>query len=240
MVFCMACLSSCNVNSPVNNNPKVASLSPQTSNIPLLPKANLHAAALINLQLALDYLNENQFALAQRKLVLAEKQAPHLARVYIIKGYYYTLVDDLVSADKAYQKALLLSHNSANTQNSYGVFLCRTGRYAEGIAAIRLAIKAPAFTQSGLAYQNIGLCALKLKQLKLAQVSFEAALRYNPALTDPLYYLADINFKLKKYPQANQYLMQFLAHNQPTPEALKLKELLKRQQVELFVKNIDG
>lgn len=175
-----------------------------------LPAPDLHQAAKINLSLALAYLKENHLALAHKKLLLAEKQAPTLPRVYTLKGYYFSLIGQQVNAEKAYQQALQLSKNSADVLNSYGVFLCRSGQYKRGISMMQQAIRDPRFEASGLTYQNIGLCQLKQGAFPAALSAFQRALRDNPDLSPSVYYLAYVNLKLNHLIAAKLALHRYL------------------------------
>ena len=223
----LSVLASCTVVPEAPSNKKAEFNSEKLA----LPQANLTKAANINLQLALDYLKENHLPLAHKKLLLAEQQAPKLSRVYTLKGYYFALVGQMDEANLSYLKALKLSKNSPEIQNSYGVFLCRAGKYQQGITLMRQAIANSQFTKTGLAYQNIGLCAMSMKENSQALSSFEKAITYNPNLASSVYYLAYMNFKLKHYQLANANLQQFLKLSGPTKQADDLKAMITKETI---------
>lgn len=139
----------------------------------------LEEAAKTNIQLGLGYLKEGEPQRAKQKLLAAMQQAPHDPETYLAMAYYCMNVEEWEQANFFYQKALALSPHSSQAQNDYGIFLCRTGQYSMAIRYFLSAAQKPEYTKQADAYENAGLCALKIPDALAAQRYFKKALTYS-------------------------------------------------------------
>ena len=199
-----------------------ASKNPHSNEIGNLPEeAVITRASDLNIQLGMAYLREGRLDLAKLKFMRALELEPTSAKALYSLGYYYEKTQDVPEATAAYQKAFALAPNDPNVQNSYGVFLCRTGQYDQGEALLVKAASQNTFEQVGLAYENAGFCMAKAGQSDQAIAYFKKAIDHNPRLVNSYYELANINFNSGHYKEASYYFKQFEAHANQTTESLE-------------------
>jgi type IV pilus assembly protein PilF len=140
------------------------------------------AAANANVKLAIAFLNQGYTKEAKQKLLLAQKIAPQNPAVWYGMGYFQENTGSFDQAGKSYEKALRLAPKNGAAHNNYGCYLCRKGRYAESIKHFILAVQDPEYLEIGGAFENAGLCALKIPNRKLAIQFFKKALAQDPEL----------------------------------------------------------
>lgn len=155
-----------------------ASLNKNSSSTETQKKNN--KIAEINLQLGTAYLEKGDMEKAKQKLLYAMEKAPKLPEVWYTMAYFQEKSGNTVQADSDYLKAISLAPNRGDVQNNYGTFLCRSGYYNEAIQHFMLAIQDPQYLEISAAYENAGLCALKIPDKKLASRYFNKALENDP------------------------------------------------------------
>lgn len=136
--------------------------------------------AEINIQLGLNYLAKQDTQRAKRKLLVALRQAPTLPEAWYSMGYFMESTGDSKEAGKYYAKAVSLGGKRGDVQNNYGTYLCRNGEYAEAIKHFMIATKDPDYLDAASAYENAGLCSLKIHDKEHAIQYFRQALAQDP------------------------------------------------------------
>ncbi len=132
--------------------------------------------AKINAQLGIAYLERNDVQRAKQKLLLALDQAPNIPEPWYSMGYFLEATGNTQEAGKYYLKAIQLAPRQGEAKNNYGTYLCRTGRYQASIQQFLLAVQDPNYINPAAAYENAGLCALKIPDKAHARIYFEQAL----------------------------------------------------------------
>ena len=143
-------------------------------------KPDLIKAAKINVQLGLAYLEKNDMSRAKKTLLLAKREAPQEPSVWYGMGYFLERTGELKAAEEHYRVALGLNANAGPALNNYGTFLCRQRRYAEALKAFEQAVADPNYLEPAVAYENAGLCALKIPDQHLAKHYFQEAKAKDP------------------------------------------------------------
>tara|TARA_R110000868_G_scaffold362686_1_gene624877 strand:+ start:18905 stop:19675 length:771 start_codon:yes stop_codon:yes gene_type:complete len=185
--------------------------------------ANIQRAAKINVQLALNYMQENNLVRAKQKLMLANKQAPDSALVNGAMAYYSERTGDNKRAETYYKQAIDVADVKGGPENNYGTFLCRQGHYEQAEKYFNEAATDPEYLNTGKAYVNAGLCALLVPKPDVAKQYFEKALQQNPDSSSALLELAKLEFDQADYKQANTYLQTYMKKvTTPNAEALWL------------------
>lgn len=138
------------------------------------------ATARINVQLGIAYLERHDIQRAKRKLLFALDEAPHLPETWYSMGYFLETVGERKEAKKYYLKAIALAPNRGDVHNNYGTYLCRSKYYHAAIQQFILAVKDPEYLDNAAAYENAGLCALKIPNWILARRYFKRALAQDP------------------------------------------------------------
>lgn len=186
-------------------------------------------AANANVQLGLAYLQSGDMQRAKQKLLLAEQQAPASTESQGAMGYFLESTGNFSQAEAYYRKALTLNPTSGAAQNNYGTFLCRRGRYAESDQHFLLALQDPSYINTAQVYENAGLCAMQVPDINKAGAYFTQAITQDPKRAMSWLELGRISYQQKNYPQAQQYLEQYMQLiKDPAPNALWLGAVLAR------------
>ena len=163
---------------------------PTLESTPPLNQAEL--AASYNAQLGLAYLEKGNIARAKHKLLTALELAPDYPPALDAMAYYQEKTGNLNTAQHYYQKSLHESQESGTSLNNYGAFLCRNGQYPAAINYFIRATTDPKYLQVAGAYENAGLCALKIPDESAAIIYFEQALQEDPKRPTALLELAKL------------------------------------------------
>lgn len=155
-------------------------------------RERLIKTAKINSQLGIAYLEKGNIQRSKQKLLLALKQAPMIPEPWYSMGYFYETTGNKDEAKNYYLKALGLAPTRGDVQNNYGTFLCRSDHYKESIQHFLLATKDPSYLDVASAYENAGLCAMKIPDTKLATHYFKQALLQDSSRRVALHQLTEL------------------------------------------------
>lgn len=210
-VLIMCVLTACNtIKSSPNNEPE--------------KKARV---AEINIQMGMAYLEQKNVQRAKQKFLTALDSAPSLPEAWYSMGYFLEVTGNKEEADFHYARAVSLAPQRGDTQNNYGTYLCRAGDYRGAIQHFKLAIQDPTYLDIAGAYENAGLCAMHIPDIKLAAQYFNQAISQDPHRPVSLINLAELNFKLGRYQAARENLDQYLLIAPSTSQALLLRKKLE-------------
>lgn len=184
------------------------------------------ATAKINIQLGMAYLDQHHTQRAKEKFLKALDEAPNSPDAWYAMGYFLEATGDREQAKKYYTKSVDLAPEKGEVQNNYGTFLCRSGQYQEAIQHFQLAIKDITYVESAGAYENAGLCALKIPDKKLALSFLNKSIEQDPDRASVYLELAELYFHDKSYHLAKENLTQFLRVSIPTKESFRLEDQL--------------
>ena len=141
------------------------------------------AAAHDNAQLGLAYLQQGKTEYAKNKLLLALHQAPNDPLILDAMGYFLEKTGESKTANQYYLQAIKIAPHEGAVHNNYGAYLCRHGHYQTAIEHFLQAVKDKNYLNTAAAYENAGLCALKIPDKKSAKLYFQQALNSNPTKT---------------------------------------------------------
>lgn len=183
---------------------------------------DLAKAARLNVQLGLSYMKTGKMQRAKQKLLTAISQAPKSALVYDAMAYYKEITGNLSDANDLYEKALSLEPNNGTPLNNYGGFLCRQKRYQESLAYFIKATEDPSYLKVADAYENAGLCALKVPNKAKARAYFIAAMKNDPSRTLSLYELSVLDYQEGNLKQAAARMDNYFRLTPPGPSTTLL------------------
>lgn len=206
-----------------------SSNTPTDTQQPIVSKANKLAAAKTNVQLGFYYIQQGNYQRAQAKLLTALKEAPNYPPANSAMGYLLETTGEPDSAKEYYLRAIKLDPNDGGMHNNYGTFLCRHKHYTEALQEFKVATFDKNYINTAGTYENAGLCAQQIPNIKLAQHFFLKAIQRNPALPTSLLALTKINYNSKQYAKANDYLNQYLQIASPTKTATQLKLAINKK-----------
>lgn len=187
-------------------------------------------ASQFNAELGAKYLLRGELDQAREKLEKSLQQDPNNSTAHI---NYARLQQDIEQYDQAsvhFKKALQLEPDESQHRNSYGVFLCETGRTSEAIEQFRLAAENPFYKTPEFALDNAGLCLLDAQQLDEAEIFLRDALRRNPRFANALLHMADLTLQQERLQFADAYFGRFQQYSQDTPQSLLLGMNIKKAQ----------
>lgn len=194
--------------------------------------------ALTRISLALGYLKMGNTTQAKSNLEKAKRFSPKLVQVHTAFAHYYETVGENELAVSAFEQALSLDSDDADTLNNYGVFLCRQNRLEQAEKQFLKAIAVPSYLQVAQSYENLALCHLKADNFKQAEQFLEKAIKHNPSRAAVILQMVTLQYAKRDYLQAQAYLQKFeKAVRRFSAEALALAYKLYKKQGKTSVAN---
>lgn len=185
--------------------------------------------ARIRLQLAVNYYEQGQHAVALDELRQAMQADPKMADAYSLRALINMEMGENRLAEENFQQALRLAPNSPDYNNNYGWFLCQTGREKQSIARFEAALKSRAYQSPAKAYNNAGICSLKLNDTKAAEKYFTSAFELDPGNPSTSSNLARIYFDQGDYARARFYAGRVIRADVVTADILWLAIKIERK-----------
>jgi type IV pilus assembly protein PilF len=185
--------------------------------------------ARIRLQLAVGYYQQGQLPIALEELRQALQSDPRLADAYSMRGLIFMEMGENRLAEDSFQQALKLAPNAPDYNNNYGWFLCQTGRERQSIGYFENAFRNRAYQSPGTAYNNAGVCSLKLNDVKAAHGYFMQAFQHDPGNASTGLNLARIYYERGDYERARLYVGRVMKDDIMTPEVLWLAVRVERK-----------
>jgi type IV pilus assembly protein PilF len=215
-----ACHATPTVNPNVGSNANTNGGTRMTPGSPTA--AQRAAAARVNMQLGLGYLQEGNLPIAKEKLERARSEDPDLPEIHGAMALLDQRLGKDKEADKEYRVALQLEPHDPSMQNNYAVFLCSHGRPDEGVRNFEQAAANPLYSTPWAAFTNAGVCLRAAHRDGEAAGRFDRALRSNPAYSEAVFQASELDLGLQKLADARLRIDLFLLNNAPTPDLLLL------------------
>ena len=186
-------------------------------------------AAADNIRLSAAYLREGKTQIAKEKILIAQKEAPNWAPVFDGLALFYASTGEPKKAEKYYQEAIRLNSHAGSLQNNYGTFLCGQGKYRRAISRFMNAVADPKYVSTAAAYENAGICAMKIPDNALAFKYFKKALSISSLRPTSLYELSNLNYQRGDYQRANELLSRYQSVAPRSPASLWLSIRIARK-----------
>lgn len=177
---------------------------------------------IINTKLGLAYLQQGDLDKAVEKLKKALELNSGYTEAYHYLAETYRRQGKAAEANKAYMDALHLAPDDPAIHNNYGVFLCGTGHYTEAEEQFLIAATNPKYHAIAQAYENAGLCMMKLGDQARAELYFRQALQHNPDQSKSIYQSAKINLEKGRLKAAEDYLRRYESLSEHNAKSLWL------------------
>ncbi len=171
--------------------------------------SSINDIAMTRISLGLGYLKMGNYSQAKFNLEKAKGFAPNLVEVYTAFAHYYETVGEPELTIKAYNKALLLRADDANTLNNYGVYLCRQAQYPEAEIQFLKAIAVPSYLRVSESYENLASCQLKANNFDKAEQYLAKAAMHSPNSDSVLFQLIRLEYAMGNYIKARTYTQRF-------------------------------
>ncbi|QLB20503.1 type IV pilus biogenesis/stability protein PilW [Vespertiliibacter pulmonis] len=132
---------------------------------------NHSQAVKARVNLALAYLEQNDYPKAKENIDRAIKHDSNDYLPYSVQAYYYQQIGEPQNAEASYQQALELSktqsldkHPRPDVRNNYGTFLCKQGKFDAADIQFEQALKSQShYYHQADTLENRILCALQAK-----------------------------------------------------------------------------
>ncbi|HTP40534.1 MAG TPA: type IV pilus biogenesis/stability protein PilW [Steroidobacteraceae bacterium] len=190
------------------------------------------AAAGFNLRLGAAYMQQNNLTAAKEVLDKANKESPENAEVHAMLAVLQERLGDNRKADTEHRTALRLAPENPDVQNNYAVFLCRTGKTAEGVKLFETAAANKLYRTPWVAYTNAGVCLRNEKRNDEASKELALALNANPAYTEAVFQAAELELMQGMLVEARVRVSAWLLQNPATPEMLQLGWRIAKAQAD--------
>ena len=192
-------------------------------------KQEAQKRASIRMQLAVGYYQQGQPKVALEEIRHALVIAPDLLDAYSLRALIFMDMGEKQLAEDNFLYALKLAPTNSDIGNNYGWFLCLNGREKQGLAYLDKAIKDPQYGAPGKAYNNAGLCNLRLKDPVAAERYFMQGLREEPANPAINANLAKMLYDRGEYTQAKFYINRVLKFDVLAADVLWLAIKIERK-----------
>ena len=191
--------------------------------------ASSGGAAVANLNLGAAYLRQGRLTLALERLDRALDHDPHLAEAHRTIAMVYDQLGDADVAWDHHRRAIRLAPDDAATANSYGVFLCRQGRWGDAEPMFARAAGSPRYHTPEVALTNAGICALNAGDGAKAEHYLRDALARNPKYPDGLFNMAALAFDNHELDEARHFLGRHFEAAPDTPQVAWLCFRVERE-----------
>lgn len=166
--------------------------------------------AAIRMQLAVGYYQQGQLKVALEEIRRVLQISPDMVDAFSLRALIFMNMGEKQLAEENFQQALKLAPANSDVGNNYGWFLCLEGREKQGLIYLDKAIKDPAYTAPGKAYNNAGLCSLRIKDAVGAERYFMQGLREDPSNPAINANLAQVLYDRGEYTSAQFYIKRVL------------------------------
>lgn len=184
--------------------------------------------ARIRVELAANYYQQRDYKVALDELGQALRADPEYAPAYGLLGLVYMDLGDQPRAEESFQRALRLAPNDADLNNSYGWFLCQTGRERESIDRFELALRDPLYATPSKSLHNAGICSMRNGDEAVAEKYFLRAFQADASNAVAMYNLGEIYLKRRELERARFHSQRLLDTYQPSPQTLWLALRVER------------
>jgi len=172
-------------------------------------QANRDDMAATRISLGLGYLRMGNMAQAKQNLEKAKKFAPDMVQVYTAFAHYYETVGENELAVGAFEQALSLKSDDANTLNNYGVYLCRQDQIEAAEKQLLKAIAVPSYILVAKSYENLSSCFLQKDNFIKAEMYLYKAVMHSPGNASTLFQMVRLQYAMGEFTQAKEYEQRF-------------------------------
>ncbi len=185
-------------------------------------RADLDKASKLYTDLGLGYMQQGELERAMSKLERALELKPNNADAHHYLAEVYRQLGDDEFAEKHYLRAIKLSPKDARTLNNYGAFLCGQSRFGDAETYFLRAAAVPRYRTPELSYENIAMCAMRVKNSDKAVEYFRKALAIMPTLPKSLYNMALISYNRGDFLRARAFLQRLQSSHGMSNQAVEL------------------
>jgi type IV pilus assembly protein PilF len=192
-------------------------------------QSELQRRAQIRLQLAVGYYGQGQLATALDEIKQSLQIDPNFADAHGVRALIHMDMGDTQLAEESFQRAMKLAPANPDFANNYGWFLCENGRERESLAYFETALKSRAYTSPAKAFNNAGVCNMRLGDMAAAERNFNQAFQSDPGNVDANLNLTQLYYRRGDYQRARFYVSRVLRAENAGPAALWMAVKVERK-----------
>lgn len=162
--------------------------------------------ARIRLELASNYFENGQTAVALDEVKQALVADPAYADAFNLRGLIYMRLSDFGQADDSFRRALALRGGDANLLHNYGWLMCQQQKYVQADQYFEQALASPTYTARGKTLMARGLCQSSAGQFAEAEQSLLKAYEIDAANPVVGYHLASLLLRRNDLSRAQFYI----------------------------------
>jgi len=190
--------------------------------------AKLARRVQIHTDLGAQYLERNQLDIAKQEIELALELDDSYSQANHYMGLLQVRLKNMDLGEKYLRRAIDFKSDNAEARNSYGIFLCDQGKYAEADEQFQLALKVPLYLTPDLANTNAGVCRLRRGDKRAAKSYFRAALQTQPRNAASLINMARLSLEDGESLAARGFMQRYLEVAKDSPSVLLLAFRIER------------
>lgn len=178
--------------------------------------------ARIYTEMGATYFKRGEYAQARERLEKALGAQPDYVPAHQVLAEVFNRLGRPKDAELHYQKALEMDGRNPTLWNNYAVFLCSNNREAESEHYFLKAVSDPDYSTPGLAYENLGMCMLRLSDVVKAENYFKEALKHSPKLPNVLVRMTRLKYDKSEFINARAFFQRYMEIGPPTAAMLLL------------------
>jgi type IV pilus assembly protein PilF len=161
-------------------------------------------------QLAVGYFEAGDMAAARRNINNALALDSRSADAYNVLALVLQREDDTELARETFERALSLDGSHARARNNLAALLFQLGEYEQSYRQLELVTNDTTYENRALAFENLGLSALRTARTERAEYAFERALQLDVNLYRSSLAMAQIKFDKGEFVEAKTHYTQFV------------------------------
>ncbi len=198
-VSCFVALHGCAANSSTSVDSDATVFTPSD-------EPETRRRARIRLELAANYFENGQTAVALDEVKQALAADPAYADAFNLRGLIYMQLNNFPQADDSFRRALALRGGDGNVLHNYGWLLCQQQKYKDADQYFARALASPAYTARSKTLMARGLCQSGAGQFAEAEQSLLKAYELDAANPVVGYHLSSLMFRRNELGRAQFYI----------------------------------
>lgn len=162
--------------------------------------------ARIRLELAANYFENGQTAVALDEVKQALASDPGYADAFNLRGLIYMRVNDFGQAEESFRRSLALKSGDSNVLHNYGWLLCQQTKYADADQQFVKALANPAYGARAKTLMARGLCQSGAGQFAEAEQSLTKAYELDAGNPVVAYHMAALLLRRSEFSRAQFYI----------------------------------
>lgn len=187
-------------------NPGVSASDPNAGVVTPSDEPETRRRARIRLELASNYFENGQTAVALDEVKQALAADPNYADAFNLRGLVYMRLNDFAQADDSFRRALALRAGDPNLQHNYGWLLCQQQKFGDADQHFARALDNPAYAARAKTLMARGLCQSSAGQFAEAEQSLLKAYELDAANPVVGYHLAALLLRRNELTRAQFYI----------------------------------